>query len=393
MDRSAVDSHNPERIETAAESATAQTEQSPSNANLRKIFAAGLTLLLAIVFVRMIAPFLVSLLLGALFSHLLYPVFIRIRKVCGNEGIAAFATTLGAVIVFAVPVTLLIGAVSREAIRLTAVAEPWVEEQTSESGVFLTIPSWLPFSEQLQPYRRGIVERAGEALGQLGDFVVQNISRATQGTLAFLLYFFVMLYAIFFFLIRGRSLLELLSEHIPLSAAEQRSIAEKGIAVTRATLKSILVIGAVQGILGGLAFAVVGIEGAIFWGLVMAFASAIPGIGVALIWVPAAVILAVRGDYALAIGLALWGAIVVSSIDNVLRPYLIGHEARMPDLLILVSTLGGIAMFGATGLIVGPALAGIFVTSLSIFLATFGTASQTERAVRLIGAHPPPEHS
>jgi predicted PurR-regulated permease PerM len=389
-----VDSHSPENTNAAAESATAQAEHSTSNANLRKIFAAGLTLLLAIVFFRMIAPFLVSLLLGALFSHMLYPVFTRIRGVFGNEAIASFATTLGAVIVFAVPLTLLVSAVSGEAIRLTEIAEPWVEEQTSESGVFLTIPSWIPFSEQLQPYRQGIVERAGEALGQLGNFVVQNISRVTQGTLAFLLYLFVMLYAIFFFLIRGRSLLELLSEHIPLSAAEQRSIAEKGIAVTRATLKSILVIGAVQGILGGLAFAVVGIEGAIFWGLVMTFASAIPGIGVALVWVPAAVILAIRGDHALAIGLTLWGAIVVSSVDNILRPYLIGHEARMPDLLVLVSTLGGIAMFGATGLIIGPALAGIFVTSLSIFFATFGTASQTERAVHLIGvARPPPEHS
>jgi predicted PurR-regulated permease PerM len=332
----------------------------------------------------MIAPFLESLFLAVIFSHVAYPVYGRLRKYLRRDGIAAFVTTVGVLAVVALPLTFAVGALSREAVRMTEVVEPWVDRQTSGGGPFLTLPDWLPFVEQLRPYRTEIIQKAGEAVGQLGALILENLSRVTQGTVAFVLYLFVMLYAIFFLLLRGPALLASLSEYTPLSDADQHRIVQRGISVTRATLKSILVLGVLQGALGGIGFAVAGIQGAVFWGLLMAIASAIPGIGAALIWAPAAAILAIGGEVMTGAGVALWGALVVSGIDNVLRPYLIGHDARMPDLLILVSTLGGIAMFGATGLIIGPVLAGVFLTSLSIFAATFRTEIETAHSGLLI---------
>jgi len=152
------------------------------------------------------------------------------------------------------------------------------------------------------------------------------------------------------------------------------------VAVTRATLQSVLIIGALQGVLGGLALAVAGIDGAVFWGLVIAVASTIPVVGTALVLAPATLALLIRGDTGAALALGVFSILVVGGIDNLLRPYIVGHSARLPDLLVLVSTLGGIAMFGATGIIVGPVLAGIFLTSLHIFIATFKTELEAASA-------------
>jgi predicted PurR-regulated permease PerM len=345
--------------------------------DFRRLFAGSLLLVLAVLFFSMIAPFLEALVLGAIFSTMLYPIYAWLRSHVRHDRIAALITTLGGLVVVAVPLTFLVGAVSSEALRLSETA--FVEETTGATIVD-TLPSWVPFAAEIKPHRAEIIERTQAIAEQVETFVVDALSRATQGTLAFLLYLFVMLYAIFYFLVNGPALLQLVSEHLPLAYKHQREIAQRGVAVTRATLKSVLIIGAVQGVLGGIALAVAGIDGAVFWGLVIAVASTIPVVGTALVLAPATLALLIRGDTGAALGLAAFSIIVIGGIDNLLRPYLVGHSARLPDLLVLVSTLGGIAMFGATGIIVGPVLAGIFLTSLHIFIATFKTELEAASA-------------
>jgi predicted PurR-regulated permease PerM len=148
-------------------------------------------------------------------------------------------------------------------------------------------------------------------------------------------------------------------------------IVEKGISITRATLKGTIVIGVLQGTLAGAAFAVAGIPAAVFWGAVMALASIVPVLGTAIVWLPAVAYLLFQGDIVAGLGLLTWCVIVVSSVDNIVRPRLVGSDTRMPDVLVLLSTLGGIAMFGATGVVIGPVVAGLFLTSWHIFAATF----------------------
>jgi predicted PurR-regulated permease PerM len=142
-------------------------------------------------------------------------------------------------------------------------------------------------------------------------------------------------------------------------------------AVARATLKGTLVIGFLQGLLSGIGFAVVGIQGAAFWGTMMGILSVIPGIGGFLVWGPAVIYLIATGRVGAGVGLGIFCGVVVGSLDNVLRPLLVGRETKMPDLLVLIGTLGGIFMFGAVGIILGPIVASLFLTVWDIYGESF----------------------
>ena len=144
-----------------------------------------------------------------------------------------------------------------------------------------------------------------------------------------------------------------------------------GLSVSRATIKGTLIIGIIQGALGGIGFAVAGIGSAVFWGALMAILSVLPGIGSALVWVPGVIYLLLTGNMVAGLLLAAWCAGVVGTIDNVLRPILVGRDTEMPDLLILLATLGGLGLFGATGLVLGPVLAALFMTVLAIYSRVF----------------------
>ena len=141
--------------------------------------------------------------------------------------------------------------------------------------------------------------------------------------------------------------------------------------MTRATLKGTAVIGILQGSLAGIAFWVVGIPSAVFWGTIMAVLSIIPGIGTALVWGPAVIILAASGNYLQAGGLGIFCAVVVGSIDNLLRPILVGKDTQMHELMIFFGTLGGIFMFGIMGMIIGPIVAALFITIWEIYGVAF----------------------
>jgi predicted PurR-regulated permease PerM len=171
----------------------------------------------------------------------------------------------------------------------------------------------------------------------------------------------------FFFLVDGPALLRQILYYIPLGSAQEDQLLERFVSVTRATLKGSLLIGVIQGVLAGVAFWAAGVPAAAFWGTVMVVLSIIPAVGAALVWVPAVAYLGLTGQVTAAIGLFAWCAVVVSSIDNFLRPLLVGRDARMSDLMILLSTMGGIVLFGALGFIVGPIVAALFVTVWHIY--------------------------
>jgi predicted PurR-regulated permease PerM len=175
----------------------------------------------------------------------------------------------------------------------------------------------------------------------------------------------------FFFLVDGDKLLEKILYYIPLEDDDERRMLARFTSVSRATLKGTAVIGLVQGALAGIAFAVAGIPSAVFWAALMAVLSIIPGIGTALVWGPAAVILATQGHWGAASGLAFFCGVIVGGVDNFLRPRLVGKDTEMHDLLILFSTLGGIALFGFIGFIIGPIVAALFVTVWEIYGVVF----------------------
>ncbi len=251
---------------------------------------------------------------------------------------------------------------------------PWVEQQLSQPNQDqdqLELPGWLPFADELQAHRDDIVSKLGEVAQQIGVYLAGSLARLSEGTAAFFFQLFIMLYAMFSFLKSGPALVEKIMSYAPLSRIEKDRMLEVGLSVSKATIKGTLTIGIIQGALGGLGFAVVGIEGAIFWGAIMAVLSILPGIGATLVWAPAVAYLLMSGQTIAGLGLLIWSAGVVGTIDNVLRPLLVGRDTKMPDLLIMLSTLGGLALFGATGLVLGPILAALFLTVLAVYSEVF----------------------
>ncbi len=343
-----------------------------SQETFNRAFVLLLLLFITAVFLAMIQPFLMTVLMAAIFSGLAWPLNRRLRRAFGRRRtLSALATLL--VIFFAVilPLAGLLGAVTAEAVKISQAVKPWIQKQLAEPAVFSEWLETVPLYDRILPYKETIFLRAGEMVGRLSSYLINSLSSVTVMTAQFIFLLFIFLYTMFFFLVDGERILNKVLYYLPLKPADQERMLDRFTSVTRATIKGVAVIGILQGALTGGAFAALGIPSAIFWGTVAGVASLIPGIGTALVWLPAGIILLMGGSYAKGVGLLLYGALVVGNIDTFLRPRLVGKDTRMHELLILFGTLGGIMMFGPVGIIIGPILAALLVTVWEIYGVAF----------------------
>jgi predicted PurR-regulated permease PerM len=263
------------------------------------------------------------------------------------------------------------GIVASQAVKIGSNVMPWVKQLAERPS---TINEWLqrfPAYDYLAAYQGIILQKAGELVGKASSILLENVSSFTFSTINTIFLFFVMLYTMFFFLKDGKELIERILHYLPLPDGVENRILDRFTSVTKATIKGTLVIGIIQGSLAGLAFAVVGIDSAVFWGTIMTVLSIIPAVGSALVWGPAVIILAITGQYMHAIGLFLFCSLLVGSIDNALRPWLVGRDTELHELMIFFGTLGGISLFGIMGFIIGPIIAALFVTLWDIYAETF----------------------
>jgi len=190
---------------------------------------------------------------------------------------------------------------------------------------------------------------------------------AGQNALRFGLMFAVMVYLLYFALRDGRTIMHHVVLALPMDDDRERALFARFGEVARATIKGTLVIGLIQGTLGGLIFWLLGIEGAVIWGVIMVALSVLPAVGAGLVWVPAAIVLAAGGAYGKAAILVAFGLLVIGLVDNLLRPILVGRDTRLPDYLVLLSTLGGLTVFGISGFVIGPVIATLFLAVWSMF--------------------------
>jgi len=331
-----------------------------------------MVIFISAIFLSMIRSFLMAIFLAGIFSALTRPVYQRLTQwLNGRYRLASVLTLLLVVLVVLIPLALLTGVVTSEAIKVSQTAVPWVRAQLSQPGIITETLESIPFYDKIAPHSEFILQKAGEMVGQLSQFLINNLSSVTMGAVSFMFTLFVWLYTMFFFIIDGDTLLEKILYYLPMQDQDEQHLLDKFTSVTRATLKGSAVIGILQGGLAGLAFMVVGIPSATFWGVIMVVLSIIPSVGTALVWGPAVVILAIGGAYTKAIGLALFCAVVIGSIDNLLRPALVGKDTQMHELMIFFGTLGGIFMFGMVGIIIGPIIAALFVSMWEIYGAAF----------------------
>ena len=323
-------------------------------------------------FFSMISQFMMAIFLAGLFSAMAHPVYRHLNyRFKGSRHLASITTLLLMVVVVLIPLMFLVAIIVGQAIDVGQTVTPWVRqyvEQPDQVSVFL---QKLPFYEELLPYREIILEKLGKLVGSISNLIVNGLSSATLGTANFLFMTFVFLYTMYFFQMDGDKLIRKILYYLPLDSDDENLMLEKFTSVTRATLKGSLLIGILQGGLAGAAFAVAGIDNAVFWATVMGVLSIIPSIGSALVWGPACAILIMQGNVGAGVGLLIFCAIVVGSLDNLLRPILVGKDTRMHELMIFFGTLGGIMMFGIAGIFIGPLIASLFITIWELYAIAF----------------------
>ena len=339
---------------------------------LHKIILLTLVLIISALFLGMIQQFLMPLFMAGLFSAILSgPHYWLSERLGGRNNLSAFLMVLATVVLLLAPIGLVIGLVVAQAIHVSQSVTPWVQEFLKEPTTITKYLKSLPHYEQVLPYRDIIVTKAGELVGVMSSFLINSLSSVTKMTFNAIIGSILMLYIMFYFLNMGDVLLRRILYLLPLEDDDEILILHRFTSVTRAMIKGTVIIGLLQGGVCGLAFALAGIQGPVFWGAVMAVMSIIPALGTAMVWFPALVILALRGDIMGVVILAVLCGGIASNLDNVLRPRLVGKDTAMHDLFVLFGSLGGITMFGILGIIIGPIIAALFITIWEIYGKAF----------------------
>ena len=295
-----------------------------------------------------------------------------LRRLGQREGLVATLTTLIITLTVLVPLALVILAVINEArglIRLYEAGEldptmliTWFEKRTPAARM-LADDYGIDFDQV-----RGSVQGL---LGTAGQWLADQALNFGQNFIGIAVDFFLMLYFLWFFLRDGEHIVDTIVRALPLGDRDERALFRRFATVSKATLKGTLIVAIVQGTLGGLLFWALGIDGSLFWGVVMVLLSLLPVGGSAIVWVPAAIIMAVQGDFVKAGVIVAFGGLAIGLVDNFLRPLLVGRDTQMPDYLVLIATLGGIAGFGLAGFVIGPVVAALFLTIWEMMMREF----------------------
>lgn len=320
-----------------------------------------------------LSPFLAPILWASILAVLFLPVHKALLRLFPKfPNTVTVFTLVIAVFVVVLPVLLVFTSVLNEAAQLYAD----YEAGKLDFGKYLNrIEQAFPVIEQ-QAQSLGVNladlrEQASSMVGTAANFLAERSLYIGQNTLSFLLSTGLMLYLAFFLLRDGHKIVFWLKIAFPLDDERESQLFAKFSEVTRATVKGNLVVGLVQGSLGGMIFWVLGVQPAILWAALMAVASLIPAVGTALIWFPVSIYLFAIGDYMQALSLIAFGVLVIGTVDNILRPILVGRDTKLPDYIVLFSTLGGLALFGIHGFVVGPLIAALFFTLWHMFILEF----------------------
>lgn len=294
------------------------------------------------------------------------------KKIPGRRNTNALLTLLICLVIVVIPVVFTVTSVAGQIADFYKLIESGKIDlskylQKVQDG-FPMLQNWLArFGVDFDRVKQG----AAEGAMATGKFVAQHSLSIGQNAFGFALGTGVMLYVAFFFLRDGDKIVALLYKALPLGDEREYLLFTKFAEVTRATVKGNVVVAIVQGSIGGVTFAALGIGGALLWGVIMAIFSMLPAVGASLIWIPVAIYLFAAGFYIKGTILVLVGAIGIGLIDNILRPILVGRDTKLPDYLVLLSTLGGLVLFGINGFVVGPLIAALFIAFWGIFIREF----------------------
>ena len=335
-----------------------------------KVFVA-LLVVVTVAFVWVLSPFYGAAFWGAVFALLFRPLFLRLLKSMGNRNTLAALTTLCLVLIVVIlPLGLIVVSLVQEATGL------YERMQSGElkpalylQEVYAALPAWvLGTLDRFGLGNQGLIlERLTASLSKASQVIATQAVSIGQNAFDVIISFFLMLYIMFFLLCDGEKLAGHFRNAIPLEEGIKQDLLQKFVTVISATVRGNVAMAALQGLLGGLALWALGIHAPLLWGTLMAFLSLVPAVGAALVWGPVVLYFMATGAVVKGVILLAFGTLVIGMVDNILRPVLVGKDTQMPDYVILVSTLGGIAIFGLNGFVIGPLVAAMFMTTWSIF--------------------------
>jgi predicted PurR-regulated permease PerM len=333
-----------------------------------------LLLVVSIAFAWLLLPFYGAVFWGTVLSIIFSPIQRWLVGKFGNRPtLAALATLLLVLVIVIIPLLMIAGGLVQEG----ALIYQQIKTGDLNFGLyFQQAVDALPTSIHSLLTRfdltdiRSLQTKLSAGAMQGSQFLATKAFSIGQDTFQFVISFGIMLYLLFFLLRDGPYLARRIRNTIPLSEDHKLHLLQKFTTVIRATVKGNIVVAIAQGALGGLIFWILGIQGALLWGTMMAFLSLLPAIGAALIWGPVAVYFLLTGATGKGVVLILFCVLVIGVVDNVLRPILVGKDTQMPDYVVLIATLGGMSLFGINGFVIGPVIAALFMASWDLFGST-----------------------
>jgi len=324
-----------------------------------------LVVLVTLAFFWLVAPYFGAILWGVVAAIVFAPVNRRlVVQLGGRRNLAALITILTILALVIVPAFLIaVSLVQEAAVIYGQLQSGQIDLAAMFNDFRAALPSWA--QKQLDSTGLTDLEAARRMLGEGLSSGLQTIAARAllfgQGALSFLAALGVMLYLTYFLLRDGEEMGAKVKAAVPLRPDTRDALIRHFVVVVRATMKGTVVVAVIQGIVGGLIFWILGVEGALLWGLLMGFFSLVPAVGTGIIWVPVAIYLLATGSIWEGLTLAGCGIFVIGMIDNLLRPILVGKDTRMPDFVVLIATLAGLELFGLNGVIVGPMIAALFL--------------------------------
>jgi predicted PurR-regulated permease PerM len=357
--------------------------KSPNSVNLPGLEDKTFLLLViavSLAFAWILWPYSGAVLWATVLAIVFAPVYRRLsRSMRQKRTLAALVTVAIIVMIVILPVTLITALLLQEGFSV------YERIQSGELNigryfqqVFGALPGWLTdLFDRFGLTNLGMMqERLSTGLMKTSQFLATQALNIGQNTFEFVIDLFIVLYLLFFLLRDGDGLTRRIRDAIPLYPEQQHDLFSKFITVIRATVKGNVVVAIVQGALGGVIFWFLGVQPAVLWAVLMALLSLLPAVGSALIWLPVAIYFLVTGAIWQGVVLIAFGVLVIGLVDNILRPILVGKDTKMPDYVVLISTLGGIAIFGLNGFVIGPVIA-------AMFMAIWDIVASSRAAIRI----------
>jgi predicted PurR-regulated permease PerM len=330
-----------------------------------------LLVVVTVAFLWLLVPYYTAVLWAVILAILFFPLHKRLERFLGGRStIAALLTVLLCICLVILPALAILASLVQEG---TSLYQRISSNEIDLNAHLLRLQAVLPafLDNWLNSLKIGgfaeLWAKLSSGVMEAGQSIAGGVLSFGQNTLQFFISMGLMLYLLFFLFRDGASLGRMMRHSIPLSDDYTRQFLDKFAAVVRATVRGNVIIAIIQGTIGGISFWALGIEAALLWGVVMTFLSMLPAVGAAIVWIPAAIWLFLVGAWIKGIIMVVIGALVIGLVDNLLRPPLVGQGARLPDYVVLISTVGGISLFGISGFVIGPLIAALFISAWSLF--------------------------